>query len=108
MTNQLRIVFVTASSPKEARSIARAILKAKLAACVNIVPGVQSHFWWQGKLDSAHEELLVIKSNRRLFRKLCALVRAHHSYQVPEIIAVPVIDSEKTYARWWVKSLAPG
>src|ERR1043166_7500111 len=103
----LCIVFVTASSPKEARAIARAVLEAKLAACVNIAPGVKSHFWWQGKLDSANEHLLVIKSHRRHFRKLCAAVRSHHSYQVPEIIATPVIESEKTYAQWWLQSLAP-
>lgn len=100
------LVLVTTASRKEARAIARVILEKKLAACVNIVPRIESHFWWQGKLDSAGEYLLVIKSERGRFQKLCALVRAHHSYEVPEIIAVPVVDSEKTYARWWSRSLA--
>jgi periplasmic divalent cation tolerance protein len=99
------VVFVTASSAKEARVIAQAVLKAKLAACVNIVPGIESHYWWRGRLDHAREHLLVIKSARRHFAKLAALVKKTHSYQTPEIIAVPLSASEANYARWWRESL---
>lgn len=100
------IVFVTASSRKEARTIARAVLGAKLATCVNIVPGVESHFWWQGKMDTANEHLLVIKSARRHLTELTKVVKETHSYETPEIVALPVIAAERAYARWWRKSLS--
>ncbi|MSR65737.1 MAG: divalent-cation tolerance protein CutA [Verrucomicrobiae bacterium] len=102
---RLCVVLVTASSRKEARMIAQAVLKAKLAACVNIVPGVESHYWWQGKLETAAEFLLIVKSTRRHFPKLAKLVRARHSYQTPEIIALPVVAADKAYADWWCHSL---
>jgi len=103
--NPFCVVLVTASSRKEARVIARAVLKAKLAACVNIVPGVESHYWWQGKLETGRECLLVIKSARRQFRRLSAVVKKAHSYSTPEIIAFPVVESERAYARWWRDSM---
>ena len=103
--NQLCIVLVAASSRQEARTIAHAVLKAKLAACVNLVPGVESHYWWQGKLDRGAEFLLILKSARRHFPKLAKLVRAHHSYRTPEIIALSVVASDHAYAKWWLDSV---
>ena len=102
---RLLVVFVTCGSLAEARKLARAVLEAKLAACVNIVPRVESHFWWQGKLDKAAECLLVMKSAQRHFRKLVAAVRRAHSYDTPEIVAIPVSAAEKRYARWWADSM---
>src|ERR1051325_10847076 len=78
---QLCIVLVTVRSRKEGRAIAGMLLKRKLAACVNLLPLVESHFWWNGKIDRASECLLVIKSIRSHFRQLAATVRLHHSYQ---------------------------
>jgi periplasmic divalent cation tolerance protein len=96
-----RIVLVTASGADEARALAGAILEKKLAACVNILPGVESHYWWQGKLDSAQEVLLVIKSSAEQFDELAALVKERHSYECPEIIALAPQEIAPAYRKWW-------
>jgi periplasmic divalent cation tolerance protein len=94
------IVFVTAGSKEEAEKIAGGLLKAKLAACVNIIDNVDSHFWWQGKIDKAKEVLLVLKTRKALFSKVVKKVKSLHSYSVPEIIALPVIAGNKQYLDW--------
>lgn len=94
------IVFVTASSKEEAQKIAQGLLREKLAACVNIVENVDSHFWWQGKLDRAKEVFLIIKTRKSLFHKLAKKVKYLHSYEVPEIIALPIIAGNKQYLDW--------
>ncbi len=96
-----RLVFVTASSAEEARLIAGAILEKKLAACVNILPGVESHYWWQGKLESAPEVMLMIKSSAEQFEALAALVKEKHSYECPEIVAVAPHEMAPAYRKWW-------
>lgn len=99
-TESYSIVFVTAPSLKEAKKLARELLKAKLVACVNIIKDVHSFFWWQGKVDAAFEALLVIKTKKRLFAPVCRLVTKLHSYDVPEIIAFPLINIARPYRRW--------
>lgn len=94
------VVFVTAGSKEEAEKISSGLLKEKLAACVNIVKGVDSHFWWQGKLDKAKEALLIIKTRKSLFTRLVKKVKSLHSYKVPEIIALAVIAGHKPYLDW--------
>jgi len=94
------IVFITVSSKKEAEKIAKQLIKNKLAACVNIVNGVKSLFWWKGKVDQAKETLLIVKSRKEKFNKLVKLVKANHSYAVPEIIAVPIACGFKPYLNW--------
>ncbi len=96
-----RLVFVTASSADEARKIANAILEKRLAACVNIVSGVESHYWWQGKLEAAAEVMLVIKSSAEQFEALQETVRQHHSYECPEIFAVAPHEMSPDYRKWW-------
>jgi periplasmic divalent cation tolerance protein len=96
-----RLVFVTASSVEEARGLARAILEQKLAACVNILPGVESHYWWQGKLESGAEVMLLIKSSAEQFDALAALVKARHSYECPEIVALAPHEIASAYWQWW-------
>ena len=98
--NMYIVVFITASSKKEARKIARGLLEEKLVACVNIIDEVESHFWWQGKIDSAKEALLVIKTKKELFNKLAKKVKSLHSYSVPEIISLPIISGNKDYLKW--------
>jgi periplasmic divalent cation tolerance protein len=98
--NQMVVVFVTAKDVGEAQKISQRLLEEKLAACVNIVKDVQSFFWWDGKIDQAQEALLVIKSKRALFPKIIKAVKAAHSYSVPEIIALPIIDGSKDYLQW--------
>lgn len=94
------VIFVTASNPKEAERIARQLLKDKLAACVNILENARSFFWWQGKIDKAEEALLIIKTKRSLMSRLIKKVRSLHSYDVPEIIALPIISGNKKYLDW--------
>jgi periplasmic divalent cation tolerance protein len=94
------VIFVTASSEEEAGKIAERLLTSRKAACVNIVPGVSSSFWWQGKLDSAQESLLIIKTRASLLQEVVALVKEVHSYSVPEIIALPIIGGNEDYLNW--------
>jgi periplasmic divalent cation tolerance protein len=94
------VILVTAGSAKEAQRIAANLIKNKLAACVNIISGIQSVFWWKGKVDKASEALLMIKSKRSLLPKIIKAVRAVHSYEVPEIIALPIVGGERKYLRW--------
>jgi periplasmic divalent cation tolerance protein len=98
-TNKIAIL-VTASSEKEAHKIANLLLTKRKAACVNIVPKVDSSFWWQGKLDSARESLLIIKTKASLLPEIVDLVKAAHSYEVPEIIALPIIGGNEDYLKW--------
>jgi periplasmic divalent cation tolerance protein len=94
------VVFVTAANKIEAGKIARSLIRQKLAACVNIAGKVDSLFWWNGAMDKAGEILLVIKSRKDKFKQIVKAVRKAHSYQVPEIIALPIIAGDKEYLRW--------
>ena len=99
MTEKI-IVLSTCGSQDEARRVARSLVDAKLAACVNILPGVQSIYHWQGAVQEEQEWMLVIKSTRPLFDRLCSELRKVHSYQVPEAIAIPVVDGHQDYLDW--------
>jgi periplasmic divalent cation tolerance protein len=99
------IILVTAPSKKEAAHIAQVLVKDKLAACVNIVGKIDSLFWWQGKVDRAKEMLLVIKSRKKMLNRIIKRVRALHSYDCPEIVAVPIIGGYKQYLKWIDESL---
>jgi len=101
-----RLVFVTASSLEEARKLAQGILQQRLAACVNLVPGVESHYWWQGKLESATEVQMVIKSSAEQFEVLAEFVRQHHSYECPEIVAVTSGEISPDYRAWWESEMS--
>jgi len=94
------VILVTAANKKEAKKIARALIKEKLAACVNIIENVHSLFWWQGKADTAKEVLLIAKSRKTLMNKLIKKVKSLHSYEVPEIIALPIVAGNKEYLKW--------
>lgn len=95
------IVLITSGSQEEARTIARVLVEERLAACVNIVPGIESHYRWQGKLETAFEWLLLVKSSREQFDALSARVKALHSYDCPEIVAVAPEAVEPAYLKWW-------
>jgi periplasmic divalent cation tolerance protein len=94
------VVLITTSSEEEAHKIAESLVKGKKAACVNIVPRVDSLFWWKGKLDSARESLLLVKTKASLFPEIISLVKEIHSYEVPEIIALPIIAGSEDYLKW--------
>jgi periplasmic divalent cation tolerance protein len=94
------LILVTASSGEEAHRIADKLLAERKAACVNIISGVSSFFWWKGKVDSAKESLLVIKSRQSLLDEVIKLVKANHSNEVPEIIALPIVGGNPDYLKW--------
>ncbi len=94
------VLFITASNSEEAHKIAKVLLSQRKAACVNIVPGISSLFWWQDKLDSAQESLLIVKTKASLLNQIVTLVREIHSYEVPEIIALPIIGGNQDYLEW--------
>lgn len=99
------VIFITASNKKEAKQIAKQLIKRKLAACVNITDRIESLFHWQGKIDQAKEILLIIKSRKEKLAKIIKTVKSLHSYEVPEIIALPVIGGYKPYLNWINDSL---
>jgi len=94
------VILVTTSSDDEGHRIAGALLEQRKAACVNIVPGVSSFFWWQGKIESAQEGLLIVKTKASLVNEVVSLVKSLHSYQVPEVIALPVVAGNQDYLDW--------
>jgi len=94
------VVFITVDSEQTAQKITDVLLTERKAACVNITPNVESHYWWQGKKESAQELLLIVKTQAELLDELVALVKKHHPYSVPEIIALPIIDGNEDYLKW--------
>ncbi|MBT3350200.1 MAG: divalent-cation tolerance protein CutA [Nitrospinaceae bacterium] len=101
----LRVVMVTAGSEKEAAKVARALVDERLAACVNIVPGVRSIYRWQETIEDEREVLMVIKTGAASLDALEARVRELHSYDVPEIIAMPFDKGSGPYLEWLAESL---
>ena len=99
MTDKI-VVFSTASSAAEAEAIAQRLIEERLAACVNVVTGVRSFYRWKGKIENSPEWLLVIKSSRGRFEALRAALEKLHSYEVPEAIALPVVDGAANYLNW--------
>ncbi len=100
-----RLAIVTASGVKEARKLAKGILEEKLAACVNLIPNVESHYWWKGKLEKANEVTLLIKTSREQFQTLAGYVRKHHSYECPEIVAIAPNEISPAYRSWWDEAM---
>ena len=98
------VVLVTAASERQAVRIGRAVVKAQLAACVAVVPGVRSIFRWAGKVSEERESLLIMKSRSSLFDSLAAEVKRLHSYQVPEVVALPITRGTADYLAWLWKS----
>jgi periplasmic divalent cation tolerance protein len=99
MTDKI-IVFVTCESAEQAERIAQTVVSEKLAACVNVVPGIRSCYVWEGKLTWSDEVLLLIKTTRGRFSQLEARVKGLHSYSVPEIVGVTIDDAFDKYIAW--------
>ena len=100
MAKNYIVIMVTCVSKEEARKISERLLTKRLIACANILPKIESRFWWKGKLDSAAELLVTMKTVRSNFKKIEAQIRRVHSYEVPEIIAVPIVAGSKDYLDW--------
>jgi periplasmic divalent cation tolerance protein len=100
-----RIVLSTAGSEDEARKLARHLVEHQLAACVNIVPGVESIYRWQGKVESSQEWLLLIKTSAEKFPAVRDAIRELHSYDLPECIALTIEDGSPDYLQWLADSV---
>ena len=105
MTDKI-VVLSTCGTAAEAETIARAVLEKRLAACVNVISSVRSLYRWQGKIEDSAEWLLVIKSSRDLFERLRAEIERAHSYQTPEVVAVPIVAGAASYLTWLDHELA--
>ena len=99
-TDDYIIVLTTCNSSEIASSIAESLVSNKLAACVNIINGVESVYRWQGKIEHDKEILLIIKTQQSLYSQLEQAIQELHDYELPEIIAVPINTGEKNYLNW--------
>jgi len=100
------LVLVTAPDTKTARALAQAALKARLVACVNLVPGLESHYWWQGKLEIGKEVLMLLKTTRPRVAALQKLILSKHPYDTAEFIIIPIAGGAKRYLAWWSQTVA--
>ena len=107
MTDKI-VVFSACASADEAARIARGLVEKRLAACVNVLPGVRSIYRWKGVVEDESEVLLVIKSSRALFNQLRIELERMHSYEVPEAIAIPIVEGSEPYLAWMDRELVAG
>lgn len=105
MTGKI-VVITSCSSANEANLLAQKLVTEKLAACVSVLPGMRSFYRWKGQMESADEVLLLIKTSNNLFDPLRRALEAAHSYEVPEILALPVVDGAPRYLDWLSGELA--
>lgn len=94
------IVYITASNIGEARDLVEAIVKERLAACANVVESVESTYWWQGKIERDDEALIILKTKESKLDELIKRVKELHSYENPEIVAIPILKGSSDYLRW--------
>ena len=105
-----RAVFVYTTYPSlvEAERIGKAILEQRLAACVNILPGMISHYWWKGAIERGEEVVMIIKTRASLAEQVRAAVKEMHSYTTPAILVMPIESVEKSYFAWILAETTPG
>jgi periplasmic divalent cation tolerance protein len=99
------VVLVTAPDLKVARQLSQAALKARLIACANLVPKLESHYWWKGKIETGAEVLLLIKTTRARLAALEKLIVSKHPYDTPEFLVLPLIAGNASYLKWIVDSV---
>lgn len=104
MTDKI-VILSTCATQEEGELLARALLDARLAACINVIPRMRSFYRWKGAIESADECLLLIKSSRPLFEPLKAALEKVHSYEVPEVVALPVVEGAESYLNWMATNL---
>ena len=100
MNNNHIVVFITVDTQETARKITDQLLAERKAACINIISGIESHDWWQGKIESTNELSLIVKTRTELLDELSKMVKQNHPYSVPEIIALPIIGGNEDYLDW--------
>lgn len=106
MTDHI-VILCTCGSEQEAAKLARLLVEKSLAACVNIVPGIQSVYRWMGRVESAGEWLLLIKSSRELFGEIARAIQDAHSYDVPEVVALSILEGSADYLNWLRSNIGP-
>lgn len=106
MTDKI-IVYSTCSGVEEARKLAGHLIEQRLAACVNVLPGVDSFYRWKGKVEQDSEVLLMIKTSRELFDRLRLEWQRLHTYEIPELIAVPIVAGAPDYLTWMEREISP-
>lgn len=106
--SEFLVVYITAPPGEEAQRLARALVSEKLAACVNRIPRVESVYSWEGRVECDSEDLLIVKTRAEVFDQLKTRVRALHSYDVPEIIAIPIVEGDESYLEWMGTTLSKG
>ncbi len=94
------VVLITTPGKDVAEKLARILVEKRLAACVNVVDGLKSIYWWKGKIEEDNEALMIVKTRLDLFNELVSEVKKHHPYTVPEVIALPIISGNKDYIEW--------
>jgi periplasmic divalent cation tolerance protein len=99
------LVLVTAPNIDSSRALAKAALEARLVACANLLPKVESHYWWQGKLDSSTEVLIIFKTTKAKLKALEKLIVAEHPYDTPEFLVLPILAGNKRYLDWVMESI---
>lgn len=99
MTNHI-VIYITTGSTTEAKKIGRILVEEKLVACSNIISPIRSIYSWQGKICDEREALMVLKTKKKLFKQIVKRVEELHSYDVPEIIAMPIIEGSSKYLSW--------
>src|ERR1700691_1176133 len=99
------VVLVTTPDLKTARALAKIVLQAKLIACANLVPKIESHYWWQGKIESGAEVLLILKTTKSKLAALEKLILARHPYDTPEFLVLPLSAGNKKYLDWLAQNL---
>jgi periplasmic divalent cation tolerance protein len=100
------LVLVTAPDLKVARKLAQAALRARLIACANLIPKIESHYWWQGKIEKGAEVFLVMKTTPARLAALEKLIVAKHSYDTPEFLVLPLVAGNGRYLKWIADSVA--
>jgi periplasmic divalent cation tolerance protein len=100
LNNDYIIILVTTKDKDEAEKISQLLLKERLIACANIVSPVTSFFYWRDKIEKTEESLIVTKSRQDLFEKVAERVKSLHSYEVPEVLALPIVEGSKAYLDW--------
>ena len=99
------VVLVTSPNRRTSEKLSKGLVGGKLAACVNILPGLRSRYWWKGKIEAAREELLLIKTSQSRLSRLTQWVMKNHPYKVCEVVALPISAGNKLYLDWIMKSL---
>jgi periplasmic divalent cation tolerance protein len=100
MKTKFIVILTTCKNRKEAISVTDSLLKKRMIACANIVSGIESKFWWDGKIDKAKEILILVKARVRDFDAIEKEIKRLHSYKVPEIVALPILKGSRPYLNW--------